>query len=224
VKRNKVSLGEKQMKQIKRFLVTAALIGALSGIGPAKATSIEMMAGNESATIDAKIGTTLVDTEEGDLNLFSRTKVRASYDGEVSPFSLVDLSYDLPNGLGLVGEVQLAPSLGVVPRIGAQYFTSIDDFSIYALATMSVNPDPNAEFLLSLSYAPEIRDDLSLYAGLENLTSFGSNGHNFSCQDLRLGFEKGNFSFGAAATITEIGAGEDLSVDTNVGGYFRTSF
>jgi hypothetical protein len=176
--------------------------------------SLELMTGNEYSTLDTKITTKVVD----DVNLFLRQIITSTPEGEVSYFGLMDLSYNLVDGLDLVGEVQAAPGMGVVPRAGLQYFKAFGDSALYALATVSTMEHPDGEFVVNLSYSPELSENVDLLTNIEDLTSVGEDGHNFSVQKLRLGVTlMDRYQIGAAADLLELGNEGELSY--NLGGF-----
>ena len=136
-------------------------------------------------------------------------------------FGLVDLSLGIINGLDAVAEVQFIPEVGIIPRIGAQYFNEIDQFSVYALATAGLNDgDVDAEFIANLRYVPKITDELSFVLNLENVTNVGEQGHNFSLQKLRAGLGIDKYEIGAAADFLEANG----EITSNLGGYALTKF
>ena len=176
--------------------------------------SLELMAGEEYSTLDSKVATEVVDG----VHLFLRQITTSTPEGEVSYFGLMDLSYNLIGGLDLVGEVQAAPGMGVVPRAGLQYFQALGDSALYTLATASTIEQPDGEFLVNLSYSPELSEDVDLLTNVEALTNVGEEGHNFSVQKLRLGVTlMDRYQIGAAGNLTELGNAGELSY--NLGGF-----
>ena len=197
---------------------TGVALTIVSPIGLAGETptsgSLELMAGEEYSTLDTKVATEVV----GDINLFLRQITTSTPEGEVSYFGLMDLSYKLIGGLDLVGEVQAAPGMGVVPRAGLQYFQALGDSALYTLATASTIEQPDGEFLVNLSYSPELSEDVDLLTNVEALTNVGEEGHNFSVQKLRLGVTlMDRYQIGAAGNLTELGNAGELSY--NLGGF-----
>ena len=176
--------------------------------------SLELMSGGEYSTLDSKVSTKVVD----DVNLFLRQITTIDYENNVSFFGLMDLSYNLIGGLDLVGEVQAAPGMGVIPRAGLQYFEKYGDLAMYTLATASTMEKPDGEFLVNLSYSPELSENVDLLSNVEALTNVGEDGHNFSVQKLRLGITlMDHYQLGAAADLLELGNEGELSY--NLGGF-----
>ena len=181
--------------------------------------SVEAMAGHQSTTIDTKISTEIAPRT----NLFLRQMTTADYEGNVSFFGLANLSYNIVGGLDVVGEVQAAPGMGVIPRLGAQYFGQFGDFAVYALATVKTMENPDGEFVVNLGYTPKLSENISLLANLENLTSVGEAGHNFSVQRLRAGITvQEKYQLGLGADLTEVG--NEGTLDHNLGGFAGITF
>ena len=206
-----------------RKVVTSTAIAATLALSPMPASaadgSIESMAGHKATTIDLKLSGEVAPKT----GLFVRETTTTDNKGEVSHFGLADVSYSIVDGLDAVAEVQAAPGMGVVPRVGAQYFGEVGDFSVYALGTVKAMENPDGEFLAVLKYTPELTDGVSLLTSAENLTSVGSEGHNFSTQRLRAGVTIADkFQVGVGADLTEIG--EAGTLDYNVGGFARLKF
>ncbi|MBT4110270.1 hypothetical protein HOE37_00265 [Candidatus Woesearchaeota archaeon] len=193
------------------------------GVGLADETpasgSVELSAGHQSTTLDTKVSTSIAPKT----NLFLRQMTTSDYEGEVSFFGLMDLSYNLVDGLDIVGEVQAAPGMGVIPRAGLQYFKALGDFAVYALATVKTMESPDGEFVVNLSYSPELGEKVDLLINLEDLTSVGETGHQFSVQKLRAGVTlMDKYQIGAAADLTEVG--NEGTLDYNLGGFVGTTF
>jgi hypothetical protein len=194
-----------------------AAMAVIMALSPGVATaggSVELMAGHKSATLDTKISTEIAPKT----NLFLRQMTTSDYDGEVSFFGLADVSYNLVDGLDLVGEVQAAPGMGVIPRAGMQYFGQLGDLSLYVLGTAKMTESPDGEFVVSLGYAPKLGEGVDLLISLEDLTSVGETGHQFSVQRLRAGITLADkYQIGAAADLTEVG--NEGTLDYNIGGF-----
>jgi len=197
------------------------LIGLLAALCYARSAraggSAEVMAGDENAVVDIKTS--------GDLGhrvgIFARNRTRIDYHNQVSPFTLVDLTYSLGEGFDAVAEAQMAPGMGIVPRAGAQYFHSFGDGSVYVFASGS-HQDPNLELLATVRYTPAIAGDVKGFAQLEALTDLGQDGHEFSTQRARLGIEIGGYRIGAGADLVEIG--HDATPSYNIGGFVAKNF
>ena len=202
-------------------LATAALAAtiALSPM-PAKADgSVEAMAGHKATTIDLKVSGEVAPRT----GLFVREITTTDYEGNVSAFGLIDLSYKVIGGLDVVGEVQAAPGMGVIPRIGAQYFGQFGDLAIYALGTVKAGEHPDGEFVTVIGYAPKLAEGVNLLTSLENLTSVGESGHQFSVQRARVGVTLADkYQIGVGADLTEVG--NEGTLDANVGGFAGLKF
>ena len=206
-----------------------ALAGAVLAAGlmfaspkPARADSIELMAGNKNVTMDLKASADLTKK----LGLFIRARPSVDYTGNISSFGLADLTINLSGGLDAVGEIQL---LGrkAVPRAGMQYFTKTKDFSLYSLATIGLDSKPYLESVTALRYTPVLYKNLRLLAQTENVTDVSPGGHDFSTQRVRFGVEWKGWGVGAAADLTETGNNPKPSDGTfgwNVGGFISKRF
>ncbi|MBW2996846.1 hypothetical protein KY349_00735 [Candidatus Woesearchaeota archaeon] len=200
--------------------IIAAIIAATLACGapkPAKADYAELMAGDKGTTLDMRVGVELAPK----LNLFSINRTSVDYDNEVSYFGIVDLTYNLVDGLDLVMETQAVPGMGVVERAGLQYFTAVGDLSIFAVGTCSLQENPDGEFVLNIGYTPSITEDVKLTFGAEVVTNVGEQGHNFSEQRFRAGLKVDKYEFGAAVDMAEFGNEADLSY--NIGGFARVT-
>ncbi len=202
-------------------LAMAALAAtiALTPVPTKAGGSVEVMAGHNQTTIDTKISTEIAPKA----NLFIRQITTADYEGEVGFFGLADVSYNIFDGLDVVAEVQAAPGMGVIPRAGLQYFGQLGDFSVYVLGTVKTMENPDGEFVVNLGYTPKISDNVNLLLNLEDLTSVGEKGHNFSVEKLRTGvtfMEK--YQVGAALDLTILGNEGEL--DYNLGGFMGLTF
>jgi hypothetical protein len=208
---------------LKKVGIAAAIVAALGG-GVPKASaadgSVEFMTGHEVATLDLKVAEKLAPG----MGLFVRGITSTSYDsGEVSPFCVVDISYDLGAGVGLVAEAQAAPGMGVVPRLGAQYFTELGDVTIYALGTVKAMESPDGEVIVDVRYTPKVAEGVELLLGGEALTHFSEKGHDFSTQKLRAGVRLGEkYEVGAGVDLLE--TGKDGILDYSAGGFAGLKF
>ena len=198
------------------------LVGLLAALCYARSAraggSAEVMVGDESAVVDIKAS--------GDLGhragIFARNRTRIDYHHQVSPFTLVDLTYSLGEGFDAVAEAQMAPGMGIVPRAGAQYFYSFGDGSVYALTTASILERPNLELIAKVRYTPLLAGDWRGGAQLEMVTDLGRDGHEFSTQRARLGISIDGYDFGAALDLVEVGPGATLTY--NLGGFVAKNF
>ena len=199
-----------------------AALAATIALSPTPATaggSVEAMTGHKSTTIDTKISAEVAPKT----NLFVRQMTTADYKGDVSVFGLADLSYKIVDGLDIVGEIQAAPGMGVIPRVGAQYFGQCGDLTLYVLGTVKAGEKPDGEFVTVIGYTPELTEGVSLLTSIENLTSVGENGHQFSGQKLRLGVTLDDkYQIGAGADLTEVG--NEGTLEGNVGGFVGLKF
>ncbi|MCI0503803.1 hypothetical protein L0Y65_03765 [Candidatus Micrarchaeota archaeon] len=209
-------------RRLGKILAGAALTAGLMLAGQARADSIELMAGNRSATLDLKASATLSPR----LGLFFRARPTVDYAGDFHAFGVGDLSINLAGGLDVVGEVQFVGGRAV-PRAGLQFFTRRGDFSLYALATTGLDSAPYGEALIAIRYTPVLHQALRLLVQLENITDVSPAGHDFSTQRMRLGLERNGWGGGAACDLTEMGnrpSRADGTLGWNIGGFVSKTF
>ena len=119
-------------------------------------------------------------------------------------------------------EFQFADGLKVRPRPGLQYFKSCKDFSFYSLATIDAS-NKNLEGVLTLKYSPKINYNMNLLLKTEVLSNNTlGKGHNFTTERLRLGVEKGKYSFGIGADLLQ--TGKEFRFGYNAGCFFTRKF
>ncbi len=185
--------------------------------------AIELMAGDESATLDWKLFVPL--SEE--LTLFNRLRSTAVYeDAQKSAINVTSLGYNVAvPGLDLFVESDLITGKGIDLRAGVQYFGKFDDFSVFQLFSIGLQGDPDFNSITNLNYAPSLTEDVGLYFNIENFTNFGLDGHSFSTQRLRAGFALEDVQFGVAMDLFEVG--EDVALEDvtyNAGGFVRVGY
>ena len=186
------------------------------------ADSIELMAGNKSATADIRASADITKK----FGLFLRARPSIDYGGKISDFGLADLTLSLTDGLDAVAEVQMINGQ-LIPRAGLQYFAKTRDFSLYSLATIGLDANPYLESLTVLKYAPAIYKTLKLLVQIENITDAGLSGHEFSTQRIRLGVSKNGWGTGVAVDLTEFGNNPkpaDGTFGWNFGGFASKTF
>jgi hypothetical protein len=178
--------------------------------------SVEVMVGNKSTTIDVKLDGELAPRT----GFFVRNRTNID-DGSVTSFAAADIFVNITGGLDAILHTQYASSIGVVPRLGLQYFAKSGDVSAYLLGTAGMSENPDGEVFAVFAYNPKITDDLSLVSQAEFITNFAEQ-HNFSIQRLRLGVETSGYSVGAATDLME--AGPEGNFGYNVGGFVKKEF
>lgn len=178
--------------------------------------AVELMVGQESGTLDAKV---LV--FDGDVSVLSRNRITSDYDGEVGSFSVNSVAYSLGEGVSVFGEVDAAPGAGLMPRAGIQHFYAGDGLTLFNLVSVPVDGSFDVLHIGKVTYGAPLSDDLGLATSAETLTSLSEEGLGFATQRLRLGLDLSGYQIGAAADLTETVAGDPSA---NVGGYVGTTF
>ena len=206
------------MSLFKKLISATAVVACLALPQKAEAGgSAELMAGNRSATLDLKVGTELAPG----LQFFTRQFSSVNYDNEVGHFGLINLGYNVWDGLNVLAQAQAIPGVGAAPRFGFEYFKQVGDFGLYGEAVSTVPESPQIELLANIGYRPSLTDDLRLVTDLEAITLLSpERGHDYSTQRLRLGLGAGQFEFGPALNLEEVGG----NVDYNVGGSVKVNF
>ncbi|MBT4446520.1 hypothetical protein HOA92_00940 [archaeon] len=196
-----------------RTPIMVTLIAGAALANTADAGTVELMAGNGSTTLDIQMPGKLAEK----IGYFSRTRFTKDYDGDVSAFGAVDLTYSIGSNVDLLLETQFAQGLGVVPRPGVQYIKTSGDLTVVGLLTGSHNLD--LEPHLVVRYDRELNERFGLMGQVELLTNFGIDGHNFSLQRLRAGASHDGYTLGVASDFIE-----SENFGYNVGGFLEKGF
>ncbi len=159
------------MKQKLKKIAVGVVLAASLMYNALQAQTIEYFNG----TIDRKASTQL----SKKVGFFARSR---------GNFNLLDVSYKLGNGIDAVVEVQ-DDGEKTTPRIGMQYFTSKDGFSLYAIATTSDKKD--VEVLTNLNFTEDIGKVKGIF-NLETITDFDS----YSLNRIRVGIAKDKYEVG----------------------------
>ncbi|MBI5002039.1 hypothetical protein HZC31_01490 [Candidatus Woesearchaeota archaeon] len=185
---------------MKRQLIVGMI--SLGTINTAHAgVSAELMLANESSTLDTRFSGELAPRTM----LYGRNRTTVDYENAVSTFFVGDIAYTLVGGLDAVAEVQAAPEMGIVPRLGTEYFTQQKAFSFFGELSAEVAGDPNAELTLRLTYAPTLGKEISGFGQLETITDVGLRGHEWSTERLRLGIGAHGYTVGGALDLVQVG-------------------
>src|SRR3989338_2621430 len=163
--------------------------------------SAELMLAHESSTLDTKFSGELAPRTM----LYGRNRTTVNYENAVSTFFVGDIAYTLVGGLDAVAEVQAAPDIGIVPRLGIEYFTQQKAVTFFGELSAEVAGDPNAELTLRLTYAPTFGKEISGFGQLETITDVGLRGHEWSTERLRLGIGAHGYTFGGALDLIQVG-------------------
>lgn len=114
-----------------------------------------------------------------------------------------NITYELFDGLSLMGGFHTASGIGIRPAFGVLYVYAKKDFFIMLNPRYYADNIANLEGFMMAEYKPEISDQWSFYAraqGVYNLTTSGWK-HDISYIRLRAGFSYKEFAFGPAANI-----------------------
>lgn len=190
---------------------------------PVRADSIELMAGQKSATVDMKASAEL--TKKAGVLIRARPSQDFST-GNITSFGLVDLTLNMAPCFDAVAEVQFSGG-AAVPRAGAQNYTSVGDLSLYEIATVGLDNKPYVEILVTATYTPSLSDGLKLLIRIENINDFDKTGNNWSTQRGRLGVGISGWGIGTALDLTETGnhpKTSDGSLGWNAGGFVSKNF
>lgn len=195
--------------------IGVAALGAymvLVSAAPALAAdaSVELVSGVDAdnythTTIDAKLSGELAKRT----GIFLRNRTGIDSESMVNSFTCIDLTYALGKGFDAVGETQFSAGAEIDPRLGVQYFHKFrNGITTYALVTRNFNDDPNTELTGVLGYSGILKGEWKLMGRWEEIINIGDETYNYDTTRLRLGINRGRFSFGPALDISGIGSGE----------------
>ncbi len=202
----------KQRQLVAGMIYLATMNAAHAGV------SAELMLGNQSSTLDTKYSGELAPKTI----FYGRNRTTAGYDNTVNTFFVGDVAYNLLGGLDALVEVQAAPEMGVVPRIGVEYFTQHKDVTFFGELSGKVAANPNAELTLRLTYTPVLGKNLSGFGQLETITDIGFTGHEWSTERVRLGAGRNGYMFGAAIDLVQVG--NNVATTMNYGVFAAKKF
>jgi len=183
------------MKSIKRAIIKAVLVATTLGAlysAPAQAGGVtEVVVTPTTTMLDSKAFGEL----PGGFGYFTRTRVGVSEDG-VSHFTLGDVTFQVGEGVGVVGEVQYTDDAHL--RGGVTYATSGELGTVFAQVTSSTaGPDLEGVLSLGTSIGPV---DVSN----QTIVDFDGGERTYLTDRLRVGTEVGEgLEAGLAADFTE---------------------
>lgn len=181
--------------------------------------SVELMAGNETATLDTKLLVPLAER----FSFLNRNRVPIDYEGNVKPtFHIAKFSYRMLENLGITTGVMGTSVGGINPQIGLEHLSKAGRLQVYQLFLVSTQENPILTSITNLAYRPQLVGDLSLMLELENVSFFSGQSHGISLQRPRVGIDYKNFQVGLAADLTEIGRKWEFGYQ--LGGFARTNF
>lgn len=154
--------------------------------------------------------------------LFSRTRATVDYENNTDLFSGAYLNYTTKSGIGgsLVGRIG---ANGVGSDLGIHIFKANETWTLFGLASISLQKDLQYSWFSILRFTPELNENWRFYSSLELFSVFNEAGHAFSVQRLRLGFSWTDYSFGLANNLSEFGP-DFGNPDNNFGLFLRKSF
>ncbi|MEL6251686.1 MAG: hypothetical protein AAFR87_06725 [Bacteroidota bacterium] len=182
--------------------------------------SLELMVGNQRVFADVQWLKPF--DKEFRWTLFSRTRGTVDYKNNTDLFSGAYLNYTTKSGLGvsLVGRIG---ATGTGSDIGIHLFKANDTWTLFALASISLQKELQYSWFSILRFTPELNENWRFYSSLELFSIFNKAGHAFSVQRLRAGVSWGEYTFGLANNLSEIGPDFGMP-DNNFGVFWRKSF
>ena len=221
---NKIPIknGSSRFKNLIASALTACSLFGTSLHAQPLMGSLDIVALDKNTVIDSKLS---LDPTKN-VNIFGRNRTTFDYsNGSKTPFTLVDLSYNWNNGLGIVTEVQFPDGRNPDPRLGFQYFKRLNNFSLYAEATAGNSKTLNAELVITPRYSQTLSSNLNAIAQIETLTDFDKSGLTFATQRCKLGLGIGkSLEVGLQLDATEIPHCNLKSINRTVGGYLTYKF
>ena len=183
---------------------------------PTMKGSLEVMAGQESTTMDLK----LIVPVEYDLGIFTRHRITPSYeDGSIGTFHLLNINYNIVDGLSVLAEVDAGSAIETHPRLGFQYGTKLGDVGLFSVAHIGITDNPDVTLIGNVVYHPELTDNLKLVADTEVISMLHDDGHKVSFFRPRLGVDYKGLEAGAACDF--ILKGNEPAFSYNCGGFLK---
>ena len=190
---------------------TARAAGVASG-------SIELMSGHESSTLDTKLSVPLAKRA----SLFFRNRSTADYRSGVSPFTLLDLDYNVTDRFCLVCETQFTSENKNAYLAGFGYFRKTGDFSLFVAPGVTLTDETTLTTQIILKYTPPINRTTHLLARLELFSTEDGVGQLGTISRARLGVERGGYNAGFAIDASRFrGTGR---TDRNIGVFLQKDF
>ncbi|HLC64745.1 MAG TPA: hypothetical protein VJI46_01320 [Candidatus Nanoarchaeia archaeon] len=186
---------------------TLLLVGAALHLvnASAQAGSLEVLTGNNATTVDAKLYTEI----NPNVGIFLRNRLTDPYQGSISGFGVADLVANFWKGdFGTIGGVAeaLFPYGGKTdPRLAVLYSGTQGPVKEAVQVTGGLG-SKTFELWGQGTYSIPISEGINLESGLEFVSNFGVQGHNFSRQSPRLGIRSGDVSglkVGVGADVIE---------------------
>jgi len=200
-----------------KLFISALLVISSLGL---KGQSLELMAGNQRVFVDVQWLKPF--DKEFRWTLFSRTRATVDYENNTDLFSGAYLNYTTKSGIGasLVGRIGAA---GAGSDIGIHIFKANDTWTLFGLASISLQKELQYSWFSILRFTPELNENWRFFSSLELFSVFNEAGHAFSVQRVRLGFSRSEYSFGLANNLSEFGP-DFGNPDNNFGVFLRKNF
>ncbi len=180
------------------------------------AASIELLAGNETATLDTKLTVPL----PYGFKVFNRNRITTPYDEKtIGTTHVLNLAYTLFDNLNVITETDIGTTTPIQQRIGLEYKLPFPEGSLYTTAHVAMRAKTDVFWLTNISYNPAIYESLQLVTNVENVTTINATGHMASSQRIRLGLGIGPAQFGGACDLTE--KGNEGKFSYNCGGFVK---
>ncbi|MBS3152366.1 hypothetical protein J4230_03065 [Candidatus Woesearchaeota archaeon] len=204
-----------------RYLIATVLASGLAVFNANKANAVEgsaeLILGNNSSTLDIKLSEDFTKI----FGFFGRNIAKVDHKNQVSNFTIVDITMKGYKGLASVAEFQYDQDIGLVPRLGAEYYFERGNFNLFLLATAGIK-EGDIQIVTNLQYTPRIVDKKQIFGNLEAVTGLSKNGHDYSIQKIRLGLKMDSNILGIGLELNEDGNEGEISY--NLGPFYLRKF
>jgi hypothetical protein len=131
------------------------------------------------------------------------------------------ITYTLNPHLKLAVGTFYASVPGFKPAAAFQIIKKTKDVLFILVPRMDLWKNPSGEVMMLLEYRPAIRGQVNFYSKLQLMSNYGPH-HNRSYQNLRVGLDIRNASFGLAVNVDEYG--DEITTSRNWGIFLRHDF
>ncbi|MEM6630321.1 MAG: hypothetical protein AAF694_11655 [Bacteroidota bacterium] len=181
--------------------------------------SLELMPGTERIFADVQWFKPL--DEQYQWTVFSRTRLTVDYEENTDLFSGAYLNFTTKSGIGgtILGRIS---SFTAGADAGIHYYKGTSTLTLFALASINLSEELGYSWFSILRITPALSENWDFYGSLELFSSFNENGHSFSVQRIRGGLQRGQYQFGLAINVSEVGS--DFFTEANPGVFVRREF